>query len=83
MGDNVLDLIHGKVDKIDGKGLSDNNYTTTEKNKLANIEANANYYELPETLPADMIVTTRGQLEQIISDILNHFDYTTCRQKLC
>lgn len=27
-------LIGGKVDKIDGKGLSTNDYTTTEKNKL-------------------------------------------------
>ena len=31
----------GKVDKISGKQLSTNDYTTTEKNKLANIAANA------------------------------------------
>ena len=30
-----------KVDKVTGKGLSTNDYTTAEKNKLANIEANA------------------------------------------
>jgi hypothetical protein len=30
-----------KVDKVAGKGLSENDYTTTEKNKLANIEPNA------------------------------------------
>jgi len=29
--------ISGKVDKVDGKGLSSNDYTTTEKNKLANL----------------------------------------------
>ena len=32
----------GKVDKESGKGLSSNDYTTTEKNKLAGIEAQAN-----------------------------------------
>lgn len=31
----------GKVDKVDGKGLSTNNYTSNEKEKLANIESNA------------------------------------------
>ena len=36
-----------KVDKVDGKGLSTNDYTTTEKNKLAGIAANANNYTLP------------------------------------
>lgn len=30
-----------KVDKVDGKGLSTNDYTTTEKNKLSGIEAGA------------------------------------------
>lgn len=29
--------VTGKVDKVDGKGLSTNDYTTTEKNKLANL----------------------------------------------
>lgn len=31
----------GKVDKVTGKGLSENDYTTTEKNKLSAIEAGA------------------------------------------
>lgn len=39
--------ISGKVDKINGKGLSTNDYTTTEKNKLNGIEENANDYSLP------------------------------------
>lgn len=34
-------LFAGKVDKVDGKGLSTNDYTTAEKNKLSNIEAGA------------------------------------------
>jgi hypothetical protein len=35
---NFTDLFNEKVDKEVGKGLSANDYTTTEKNKLANIE---------------------------------------------
>ena len=30
--------VNNKVDKVDGKGLSTNDYTTTEKNKLAGID---------------------------------------------
>ena len=33
--------LDNKVDKVDGKGLSTNDYTTTEKNKLAGIESGA------------------------------------------
>ena len=43
----IKTLVGGKVDKVDGKGLSTNDYTTTEKNKLAGIAANANNYSLP------------------------------------
>lgn len=38
----IKSWLSGKVDKVDGKGLSTNDYTTTEKNKLANIAAGAN-----------------------------------------
>jgi hypothetical protein len=36
-----------KVDAVSGKGLSTNDYTTAEKNKLSGIAANANNYSLP------------------------------------
>lgn len=36
-----------KVDKVSGKGLSTEDYTTDEKNKLAGVEKNANKYTLP------------------------------------
>lgn len=36
-----------KVDKVDGKGLSTNDFTTAEKNKLAGIASGANAYSLP------------------------------------
>lgn len=39
--------LDNKVDKVNGKGLSTNDYTTTEKNKLAGIEEGANKYVLP------------------------------------
>lgn len=43
----VLILEKTKVNEVEGKGLSTNDYTTPEKNKLAAIEAEANKYVLP------------------------------------
>ena len=43
----VLILEKTKVNKVEGKGLSTNDYTTPEKNKLAAIESEANKYVLP------------------------------------
>lgn len=43
----VLILEKTKVNKVEGKGFSTNDYTTPEKNKLAAIEAEANKYILP------------------------------------
>lgn len=51
---NELDVL--KVDKITGKGLTSNDYTTEEKNKLQGISNNANNYVHPSTHSADMIV---------------------------
>ena len=55
--------ISGKVDKIDGKGLSSNDYTTEEKEKLAYLE---NYVH-PETHEATMIVEDANR--RFVSDI--------------
>lgn len=43
----VTTLLGNKVDKVSGKGLSTNDYTTTEKNKLSGIATGANNYTLP------------------------------------
>ncbi len=43
----VKALVDTKVSKEDGKGLSANDYTTIEKNKLNRIENEANKYEHP------------------------------------
>ena len=45
----------GKVNAESGKGLSTNDYTTAEKQKLAGIAAGANNYVHPSTHPASMI----------------------------
>ena len=39
--EKVKNLANGKVDKVDGKGLSSNDYTSTEKTKLAGIATGA------------------------------------------
>lgn len=51
--DAKLDL---KVNTEIGKGLSSNDYTLTEKTKLASVEQNANYYLHPSTHNSSMIV---------------------------
>ena len=53
--DGLSTSLDGKVDKEPGKGLSTEDYTTIEKNKLAGIEAGANNYTHPATHPASMI----------------------------
>lgn len=47
LNSNITQLQTQKVDKVEGKDLSTNDYTTPEKNKLAAIEAKANKYVLP------------------------------------
>ena len=44
---HIIAKLGNKVDKETGKGLSTNDYTTTEKNKLAGIAEGANNYTLP------------------------------------
>lgn len=46
-GDHVHPSDSTKVDKVSGKGLSTNDYTTVEKEKLSGIAAGANKYVLP------------------------------------
>lgn len=43
----VKSLLSGKVDVVEGKGLSSNDYTAAEKQKLADIATGANKYTLP------------------------------------
>ena len=43
----LLARLNDKVDKVTGKGLSTNDYTTAEKEKLSGIETGANNYQHP------------------------------------
>lgn len=45
--ESINTTMNTKVDKVEGKSLSTNDYTTEEKTKLAGIAANANNYTLP------------------------------------
>ena len=51
----VAGQIGKKVDKVEGKGLSTEDYTTADKSKLAGIAAGANNYVHPTSHSADMI----------------------------
>ena len=51
----ITTALSKKVDKVDGKQLSAEDYTTPEKQKLAGIEDNANKYVHPTTHPGSMI----------------------------
>lgn len=53
MQTNTEVALNNKVDKIAGKGLSTNDYTTAEKNKLAGIEAGANKTTIVDNLTTD------------------------------
>ena len=64
---NIINLLSTKVDKVEGKVLSDENYTLAEKNKLAGIEVGANKYVHPSTHPASMI--TESPTRRFTSDV--------------
>lgn len=51
VGDAEKAAWNDKVDKVNGKGLSTNDYTTTEKEKLAGVAAGANKYTHPAYTP--------------------------------
>lgn len=65
-----------KVDKVYGKGLSTNDYTTTEKNKLAGIAAGANKTVVDDALSASstnpvqnkVINTAISNLNDLVGD---------------
>lgn len=61
--------LDGKVDKVEGKGLSTNDFSTAEKEKLAGIEAGAQVN--PENISAfanDAGYTTGADVESTVSD---------------
>lgn len=55
VAEKINAVLVNKVDKEKGKGLSTEDYTTAEKDKLKEIEEKANNYIHPESHPASMI----------------------------
>lgn len=68
--------ISGKVDKVEGKGLSTNDYTSEEKTKLAGIEDGANNYDDIEIRislsgKADKSDTyTKTEVDELITEVV-------------
>ena len=65
--DNLLDT---KVDKVTGKGLSTEDYTTAEKTKLAGIESEANKTVVVQTTGSS---TTDVMSQNAVSTTLNNY----------
>lgn len=63
---SLWNTVKNKVDIIPGKGLSTNDYTTVEKNKLSGIADKANNYVHPVSHPADII--TQDATHRFVSD---------------
>lgn len=75
-------LFAGKVDKVDGKGLSTNDYTTAEKTKLAGIAAGAQVNTLEGVQVNGSTVTPTNKIANIsvptkTSDISNDSGFIT------
>lgn len=70
LDDTTVDL-SGKVDKVAGKGLSTNDYTTAEKTKLAGIAEGANKYVHPtHTAAASGLYKTTVDEEGHVTDTI-------------
>ena len=52
---DMNESVNNRVEKIAGKGLSTEDFTSAEKTKLSGIAANANNYSHPESHPASVI----------------------------
>lgn len=62
--EKIKNGLSGKVDKVDGKGLSSNDYTSTEKTKLANVASGAQVNVLEG-------IQKNGDTVQIVNKIAN------------
>ena len=72
--------ISNKVDKVTGKGLSTNDYTTAEKNKLSDIEAEANKTvvvdNLNSTVSTDALSANQGKILKDLADTKANTNHT-------
>ena len=78
-----------KVDKVQGKGLSENDFTTAEKTKLAGIETNANYITVDTAVSATSHNPVRNsaiysalmsKVDKVVGKGLSTEDFTTAEK---
>lgn len=88
---NIASLNSNKVDKVSGKGLSTNDYTTAEKTKLAGIETGANKTVVDTTLSTtstnpvqNKVVSTKldTKVDKVTGKGLSTNDYTNAEKNL-
>ena len=77
----VTNALGDKVDKVNGKGLSTNDYTTAEKNKLAGIASGAEVnvqadWNVTNT-SSDAFIKNKPSIPTKTSDLINDNGYTT------
>lgn len=80
--EKIKNNLSGKVDKIDGKGLSTNDYTSDEKTKLANVAAGAQVNVLEGIQKNGNTVTISNKIANITvptatSDLTNDSGFIT------
>ena len=72
--------LDGKVDKVTGKGLSTEDYTSTEKTKLSGIETGANNYTHPSSKQCNYAPDLSNYVPK--SDIVDNLTSTATNKPL-
>lgn len=80
---NLVSDLDNKVDKEEGKGLSTNDYTTEEKNKLASLTANGQENVIEHIIlnENEVLPTTVNGVPKTVELVVKEFD-DTAREKL-
>lgn len=74
----VTEALANKVDKVEGKGLSTNDYTTDEKNKLAGIAAGAQVNDVVDvTVDGTSVVGSDKIAKIVLTDYAKKSDITS------
>ena len=78
----VTNKVSNKVDKVDGKGLSTNDYTNAEKTKLAGIESGAQKNVQPDwaLTSGDGAIKNKPTIPTNVSDLTNDMKYQSASQ---
>ena len=76
-GADLVSQFAGKVDKVEGKGLSSNDFTDNDKNKLSGIEAGANKNVKADwnSNSGDSEILNKPSIPSKVSDLSNDKNY--------